>query len=166
MFSRWRRGVCVIGVRRRFYNRPCCNRALQHGFISSPVFPAPAKGAKKTARKVAGEVSRNLTTDTGQRPKKTATAGDEKERAKGKDQDDGKDRGGKGKAPPSKDDTFREFRRVCSNIADVDAYTDKTAIIRKMFERGAQGVGKYLQVSRYTLYCHNPYRTEVAATLL
>lgn len=43
----------------------------------------------------------------------------------------------------SKDDSFREFRRVCSNIANVDAYTDKTAIIKRMFTRGVQG-GKYL----------------------
>lgn len=64
------------------------------------------------------------------------------EKTKGKDED--KDEGGKGKAP-SRDESFREFRRVCSNVADVDAYTDKTAIIRKMFTRGAQG-GKYLVV--------------------
>ncbi|XP_067217037.1 DNA ligase 3 isoform X2 [Linepithema humile] len=41
----------------------------------------------------------------------------------------------------SKDDSFREFRRLCSNIADVDAYTDKTAIIKTMFTKGAQGDG-------------------------
>lgn len=42
---------------------------------------------------------------------------------------------------PSKDDAFREFRRVCSNVADVDAYTDKTAIIKRMFTQGADGDG-------------------------
>lgn len=40
---------------------------------------------------------------------------------------------------PFKDDFFREFQRVCNNVANVDAYTDKTAIIKRMFTRGAQG---------------------------
>lgn len=42
----------------------------------------------------------------------------------------------------SEDDTFRAFQRVCKNVADNDAYTDKTAIIRKMFIKGAHG-GRY-----------------------
>jgi len=46
------------------------------------------------------------------------------------------------KVPSSKDDTFREFRRVCSNVADIDAYTDKTAIIKRMFTQGTHG-GKH-----------------------
>jgi len=58
------------------------------------------------------------------------------------DKEKNKEKEGKGKVP-SKDDSFREFRRVCSNVADVDAYTDKTAIIKKMFTKGSLG-GKYL----------------------
>lgn len=74
----------------------------------------------------------------------------------------------KGGKVSSKDDAFREFRRVCSNVADVDAYTDKTAIIRKIFTRGAQG-GKYFVIlitelmicgqsdSRPVIYPENTY---------
>lgn len=43
---------------------------------------------------------------------------------------------------PSKDDMFREFRRICYAIADVSAYTEKTAIVKNMFTRGSKG-GKF-----------------------
>lgn len=42
---------------------------------------------------------------------------------------------------PSKDDMFREFRRICYAIADVSAYTEKTAIVKNMFTRGSKGDG-------------------------
>ncbi|XP_046819476.1 DNA ligase 3 isoform X1 [Vespa crabro] len=42
---------------------------------------------------------------------------------------------------PTKDDLFREFRRICSNVAEVDAYKEKTAIIRNMFIHGSSGDG-------------------------
>ncbi|EFN89653.1 DNA ligase 3 [Harpegnathos saltator] len=102
---------------------------------------SPAKDAKKTAtlRKAAGESSRAVANkNSNQKAKKTATIEKEKNETKGKDEC--KDERAKGKVP-SKDDSFREFRRVCSNVADVDAYTDKTAIIRKMFTRRTQGDG-------------------------
>lgn len=72
---------------------------------------------------------------------------DEKEKHKKKDKE--KDKEAKSKVP-SKDDSFREFRRICSNVADVDAYTDKTAIIKRMFTRGSLG-GKYQYLS-FSLY--------------
>lgn len=112
-------------------------------FLSTPL--APAKGAKKTAtpRKAAGESSVKAKDKNSERKaKKTPT--DVKEKENPKRQDEGRDKGGKDKVP-SKDDSFREFRRVCSNVADVDAYTDKTAIVRKMLTQGSQG-GKYLVI--------------------
>lgn len=105
---------------------------------------APTKGAKKTAAKPrkAGESSGKVAEkNSEQKAKKTTTVEDEKDKTKGEDK--GKDEAKRGQVS-SKDDTFREFRRVCSNVADVDAYTDKTAIIRKTFTR-ARG-GKYLVI--------------------
>lgn len=56
---------------------------------------------------------------------------------------------------PSKDDSFREFRRLCSNIANVDAYTDKTAIIKTMFTRGKYLSLFFIILSRQNLYIRN-----------
>ncbi|XP_063975698.1 DNA ligase 3 [Diachasmimorpha longicaudata] len=44
-------------------------------------------------------------------------------------------------SPSSPDNSFREFRRICADIANVPAYTDKTAVVRKMFTKGADGGG-------------------------
>ena len=44
---------------------------------------------------------------------------------------------------PSRDDMFREFRRLCYTIADENAYLEKTAIVKKMFTKGSQG-GKFV----------------------
>ncbi|XP_011866733.1 PREDICTED: DNA ligase 3 isoform X2 [Vollenhovia emeryi] len=92
----------------------------------------PAKGSKKTAssRKaaVSSSNSSGKTVKKNTDQKKVAT--DDKE----------KDKEGKSKVP-SKDDSFREFRRICSKVADVDAYTDKTAIIKRMFTAGSLGDG-------------------------
>ncbi|KOX79317.1 DNA ligase 3 [Melipona quadrifasciata] len=41
----------------------------------------------------------------------------------------------------TKDDAFQEFQRVCRDIAKVDAYTDKTAVLRKMLVNGSEGDG-------------------------
>ncbi|XP_014471668.1 PREDICTED: DNA ligase 3 [Dinoponera quadriceps] len=100
---------------------------------------SPGKGAKKRAapREIAGESSKKATgKNSDQKTRKTA----EKAKEKPKEEADDKDGGGRSKVP-SKDDLFREFRRVCSNVANVDAYTDKTAIIRKMFTQGSQSDG-------------------------
>ncbi|XP_072763231.1 DNA ligase 3 isoform X2 [Anoplolepis gracilipes] len=90
----------------------------------------PRKISKKTAspRKAAPGSSNIAEKTTAKRKRETAT------------EDKEKDKEERGKIS-SKDDSFREFRRVCSNIANVDAYTDKTAIIKRMFTRGAQGDG-------------------------
>ncbi|XP_014297380.1 DNA ligase 3 isoform X1 [Microplitis demolitor] len=39
----------------------------------------------------------------------------------------------------NRDNAFREFRRVCANIANASAYTEKTGIIKKMFTGGTSG---------------------------
>ena len=39
----------------------------------------------------------------------------------------------------TRDDAFEEFQRVCRDIAKVDAYTDKTAVLRKMLVNGCEG---------------------------
>ncbi|XP_015123197.1 DNA ligase 3 isoform X2 [Diachasma alloeum] len=41
----------------------------------------------------------------------------------------------------NRDNSFREFRRICADIANVPAYTDKTAVVRKMWKKGADGSG-------------------------
>ena len=40
---------------------------------------------------------------------------------------------------PSKDDLFREFRRLCADVANESSYLKKTEIIQKMFTKGADG---------------------------
>ncbi|KAL6424114.1 hypothetical protein ACFW04_009769 [Cataglyphis niger] len=89
----------------------------------------PTKISKKTA-------SPRKTTSSSNSPRKTA----EKRKKEAAMDNKEKDKEERGKIS-SKDDSFREFRRVCSNIASVDAYTDKTAIIKRMFTRGMQGDG-------------------------
>ena len=41
----------------------------------------------------------------------------------------------------SKDDAFHEFQRLCDHLAKVDAYTEKTAIVRKMLTKGSERDG-------------------------
>lgn len=38
-----------------------------------------------------------------------------------------------------KDDSFREFRRLCADIAEENSYTGKTAIVKKFITKGANG---------------------------
>ncbi|KAG5347662.1 DNLI3 ligase, partial [Acromyrmex charruanus] len=96
----------------------------------------PAKTPKKAATPRKAAASNNSSRETAKKTsdqKRVATEGKEKDKQKD-------DKQGKSKVP-SKDDSFREFRRVCSNVADVDAYTDKTAIIKRMFTKGSLGDG-------------------------
>lgn len=78
---------------------------------------------EKTAKK--DSASRSLSTTKDKREKKTDKSEDEK--------------------LPSRDDMFREFRRLCYAIADASAYLDKTAIVKKMFTNGSKG-GKFLYI--------------------
>jgi DNA ligase-3 len=45
-----------------------------------------------------------------------------------------------------RDSSFREFRRLCAVLSDTDSYTEKTALVRKLFMEGTDGC-EY----RYTL---------------
>lgn len=93
----------------------------------------PTKVLKKPTTAQKAGPSRKITEKNSDQTKKTAASGAD---------DKKKDKGEKKKISSThKDDSFREFRRLCSNIADVDAYTDKTAIIKTMFTRG-----KYLSL--------------------
>ncbi|XP_053379767.1 DNA ligase 3-like [Mercenaria mercenaria] len=40
-----------------------------------------------------------------------------------------------------KDDSFREFRRLCADIAEENSYTGKTAIVKKFIMKGSSGDG-------------------------
>ncbi|XP_018313454.1 DNA ligase 3 [Mycetomoellerius zeteki] len=91
----------------------------------------PAKASKKAATPRKATSSNN---SSGETAKKTS----DQKRVATDDKEKDKQKVGKSKVP-SKDDSFREFRRVCSNVADVDAYTDKTAIIKRMFTKGSLG---------------------------
>lgn len=101
------------------------------GKLSNGWFPlsVSSKVSKKAAtpRKAAGP--------SGSSPKKTVEKKKTEQTSRKEDREERQ-------TVPSKDDAFREFRRVCSNVADVDAYTDKTAIIKRMFTQGADG-GKH-----------------------
>jgi hypothetical protein len=39
----------------------------------------------------------------------------------------------------NKDDSFREFRRLCAALSDTDSYTGKTALVREFFTKGTDG---------------------------
>ncbi|RZF40363.1 hypothetical protein LSTR_LSTR008793 [Laodelphax striatellus] len=43
------------------------------------------------------------------------------------------------KKKPSKDDLFREFRRLCADIANASSYLAKTARVKEQFTKGSQG---------------------------
>jgi hypothetical protein len=55
----------------------------------------------------------------------------------------GKDKPKKDSASPvkeaNKDDTFREFRRLCAALSDTDSYTGKTALVKEFFTEGTDG---------------------------
>lgn len=104
---------------------------------------APAKASKKTAS------SRKATSSSSNSSGKTVQKTLDQKKVATDDKKKDKEKEGKSKVS-SKDDSFREFRRICSNVADVDAYTDKTAIIKRMFTRGSLG-GKYLYLF-FSLY--------------
>lgn len=41
----------------------------------------------------------------------------------------------------SRDDAFKEFRRLCASISDESTYTGKTAAVARLLERGSEGKG-------------------------
>ena len=42
--------------------------------------------------------------------------------------------------PDHKDNSFREFRRLCASIADTPGYLDKSALVEKWFSKGTDQV--------------------------
>ncbi|XP_076757247.1 DNA ligase 3 [Xylocopa sonorina] len=91
--------------------------------------PASKKSKKKEARDTSSEVKR-----------------DSKKNDSMSSNDDVSSSASDSRSPekprvPSRDDAFEEFHRLCCEVAKVDAYTDKTAIVRRMFTKGSQGDG-------------------------
>lgn len=39
----------------------------------------------------------------------------------------------------SGDDLFRQFQQLCTDVANADAYTEKTAIVKRMLTKGSEG---------------------------
>lgn len=39
----------------------------------------------------------------------------------------------------TRDDSFREFRRLCAELSNASAYTEKTAIVKRMLTKGSEG---------------------------
>jgi len=39
----------------------------------------------------------------------------------------------------NRDDSFREFRRLCATLSDTDSYTGKTALVKEFLTKGADG---------------------------
>ncbi|XP_036142769.1 DNA ligase 3 [Monomorium pharaonis] len=99
----------------------------------------PDKALKKAA------TPRKATSSSSDSSKKPGKKTPDQKKTVANDSEQNKEKENKNKEEkskvPSKDDSFREFRRVCSNVADVDAYTDKTTIVKRMFTKGSQGDG-------------------------
>jgi DNA ligase-3 len=82
----------------------------------------------------------------GWKPTPKTPSKDESTKPKSTKTPKGKDKPKKDSAPPAKeatkDDSFREFRRLCAALADTDSYTGKTALVRALFSKGTDG-GEY-----------------------
>lgn len=106
---------------------------------------------KKLVLKKLEEFNENTPFKGGAKPKKASTTNEKKPKTesptKGKTGKTKKDEEVKivekssDEKKPSKDDMFREFRRICCAITDVSAYTEKTAILKRMFTKGSTGDG-------------------------
>jgi hypothetical protein len=75
---------------------------------------------------------KTLSKDTPTKPKGAKTP---KNRDKEKEK---KDSGAPAKES-NKDDSFREFRRLCATLSDTDSYTGKTTHVKEFFTKGANG---------------------------
>jgi len=52
-----------------------------------------------------------------------------------------------------KDDSFREFRRLCAEIAEENSYTGKTAIVSKFITKGSSGGCYDVFFSNFVWFC-------------
>lgn len=112
-------------------------------------FPAPFKTPKTTqvANQSSGSKKRKLTRTTESDPSPNKKPRKKERNGSTCTIDDASDISGSEKTPekvrkPTRDDAFQQFQRICDNVAKVDAYTDKTAILRKMLTKGSEG-GKF-----------------------
>lgn len=55
----------------------------------------------------------------------------------------GRHKGKEDSTPPEKeshkDNSFRQFRRLCATLSETESYNEKTAIVRKFFTKGTNG---------------------------
>ncbi|XP_033210020.1 DNA ligase 3 isoform X2 [Belonocnema kinseyi] len=105
---------------------------------------SPFKGAKVPQKspkenKLKTPVKPELKTNTKEKPAKKDSASTSLSTTK--DKQEKKTVNSEDEKFPSRDDMFREFRRLCYEIADASSYLDKTAIVKKMFTKGSKGDG-------------------------
>ncbi|XP_069690726.1 DNA ligase 3 [Periplaneta americana] len=62
----------------------------------------------------------------------------EKDKDKDRDKEKKKDSGSSAKEG-HKDDSFREFRRLCAALSETQSYTGKTALVKEFFTKGTDG---------------------------
>ncbi|XP_076632497.1 DNA ligase 3 [Colletes latitarsis] len=112
---------------------------------SSPFKTPKAKKPDSVSPRKRKEAPRNdPSPSAGRKPKKT------KKESSASSNDDLPGTSSSKKMVSSKDDLFSEFQRVCNDVANVDAYTEKTAIVKRMLTKGSDGGGFKSDVS---LWC-------------
>ncbi|XP_076290360.1 DNA ligase 3 [Lasioglossum baleicum] len=111
-------------------------------FEASAPFKTPK--AKKNDNSLTKNDNSLKNDDSPKKRKMTPAKDNEKKPKMIKKEDPGsssEDRSKKDPSAPSRDDSFEEFQKVCEKIARVDAYTEKTAVVRRMFTKGSTGDG-------------------------
>lgn len=105
----------------------------------------PSKKAKTPKKKAKGSSDHESQDDDGPSSSKKPRTADKKSKAKDKKQED------KTPSPESerdvkyaaKDNSFREFRKLCAEISEIASYTSKTEAVKEFFDKGT-GKGKFL----------------------
>jgi DNA ligase-3 len=93
---------------------------------------------------------------TGWKPTPKTPSKDESAKPKSTKTPKGKDKAKKDSSPPvkeaNKDDSFREFRRLCAVLSDTDSYTAKTAHVKEFFTKGTDGSEYKEQFLLYSVF--------------
>lgn len=92
--------------------------------------PDPRKRKATDVAATSDDPSSEKKSKNGERSDSTSSDDASRRKASGK---------GRKQRRTTRDDAFQEFQRVCRDIAKVDAYTDKTAVLRKMLVNGSDG---------------------------
>ncbi|XP_043252498.1 DNA ligase 3 [Colletes gigas] len=102
---------------------------------SSPFKTPKAKKPDSVSPRKRKEAPKNTIPSAGKKPKKT------KKESSASSNEDLPGTSSSKRTVSSKDDSFSEFQRVCNDVANVDAYTEKTAIVKRMLTKGSDGGG-------------------------